>query len=668
MIFGALLALASMLAWAGPAGTEFVIVLDNSCSMVEETTDGAQQIQPAADPERRSVLGALLVAGLATDSDDRLTVLGFPTREGGKRFESSDPAAIRDIPVSTGTFFRVPLQRANKLLRSSDRDDRLLLFLSDGDPSDLTVPADGAALLGLDDATVPFDTMIVGLFAGDNPRGESFLRPLALTADDYVRVRDTGDLVEAFTHGYARVLGSKSISGRVREGQATRFDVGRYVTEVLVVTSSLVPAEPYEPTLRHGDTVVPIQARGDNGCSSGTRRNPDLCQPPRLHYATWRAPHDPRQTSSWELQVTGSDVAFGVILRYDLDAEAEVAPTAETNKPIPVRGRLTWNGEPFVDEEFFTSEDFQATAVVDGVTLPLKHVGQGVFEGTWTPRKVGRNDVVVQFSNTWMKKQDRVRVRVAPDRPLDLRSEVDALDFGHWAGERSSTERCVDLTVESSRNVGPDDVTYRFEGVPSGLALLVEPDGTRLHACARAKGCCGDLDASGAFLVVDARSDGETATVRIPVRAQVDRTGFLTCWWPWLLALLVLLFVLWFLYGWIRPHDFEENLTIKVAGSDRQLTRAASLVLREQPGGRRGFYRNARVALNAGGDFVRNPKQSAVWIEAVASGETRIHARAPVEVQDARTRRWVALTPEQAEDGIRPQTLYRVGDILFRFQ
>lgn len=668
MIFALLTAFVLCVARADAPGTEFVLVLDNSCSMVEpHTRTGGDAIHPAADPERRAVLGALLVAGLAGDKD-KVTVLGFPRTEGGELFDSSDPTAIRDIPISTGTFFREPLQRASRILRKSNKQDRMLLFLSDGDPNDLEEPEEGRELLGLERASVPFDTLILGLFPGDAPRGERFLKQLALAPDDYVRVRDGSDLVTEFTEAYARLLGSKAITGRLG-ANPTEFEVPRYVTEVLAVTTNVQRDGPFEAFLREGSTTHAPAAQGDNGCSGGTRRNPDLCAAPRLHYTTWHVDHDPETTATFSIGRTGNkDVAFGVILRYDLNARAEVPRQAETNKPVRVRGRLMWRRKPFVDEEFFARDGFKAEATVAGVTIPLEHVGEGWFEGDWTPVRVGRNDVVVRFSNSWMEKRDRVRVRVAPDKPLALSSDVPAIDFGHWAGERGATERCVQLLVEANRALGSDTLAYEFEGLPEDLTVLVTEQEQGIRVCARARGCCGDIDAAGSALRVDASADGEQASVRIPIRAQVDRVGFLACWWPWLLGLLLLLLLLFFLYGWIRPHDFDEDLTVKVAGSERQLSRSANLVLREQPGGRRGFYRNARIALTGAGDFVRNPRNAAVWIEAIGDGETAIHPRSTVEIQDRRTKQWVALSEEDAADGIKAHTTYRVGDILFRFQ
>ncbi|MEZ4319163.1 MAG: hypothetical protein R3F61_16730 [Myxococcota bacterium] len=650
-------------------GTEFVIVLDNSCSMVEPHNVKGWD-HPAADPDRRSVLGALLVEGLTRGTDDALTVLAFPkaNKPGVVVVETHED--LQNLGASGGTFYQAPLKRARQILEKSDRRDKMLLFLSDGAPNDYEDPSVGPELLGLPGGD--FDTLVLGLLSEDNPEAEGFMRPLARKPDDYVRVSNGADMVSHFTAGYGRALGSKALSGTLSPGAEHTVEIGRYVTEVLAVTTSVDRTGPYTAELSSPKGGIRPRATGDNGCNFGTRRNATFCDPPRLHYAVWRAPHDPKRTDRWTISVKqgSGEVAWGLILRYDLTAEVLLPDTAKVGEPTPVRGRLVVNGEPFDDAEFFGRDGFQAEAQVGDQTVPLKHVGDGVFEGSWTPSSSKPTPVEIRFQNNWMQKKARDTLRPETPPPLELTTDQQVLDFGHWSGARSATEVCVPFHVQTNHAVLVEKTRFEFEGIPRDLALSVSAKGDGYEACARARGCCGHLASSGASAIriygVDA--DGSTAAHRTPVLFEVDRTGFLRCWWPWLLALLLLLFILWFLYGWIRPHDFDEDTTIRIAGSERQLSRAAALVLREQPKGRRGFYRNARIALTASGDFVANPRNAAVWVEATGGGETTLHLRGPLEVHDRRTRKWVRLEPEAAADGIRTNVVYRLGDIYFRFQ
>lgn len=659
---------------AASPGTEFVLVLDNSCSMVEEHVEHGEKRQPA-DPDRHATVGALIVEGLARGTDDRVTVLAFPKRASTGVVRITDAAGIRDLQPAHGTTYAGPLRVAREILDASTRDDRMLLFLSDGEPTDLREPAQGRALLGMppvgtDTSAVVFDTLVLGLLPLDNARAEAFLQPLARTPEDYVRVQDGATLVSHFTRGYARALGSRALTGTLSPGAERAVDVGRYVDEVLVVTAGVQRTGPYTAVLAGPSGPVRPKATGDNGCSQPPRKNPGYCDAPRIHHAVWRVPHDATKADRWTVRLEdgGGDVAWGVILRYALQARADVPPAGKVGTPTPIRASLLHGGTPVDDPAFFEQHGFTASARVDGQDVPLTHVGGGVFEGSWVPTRGGDADVVVRFQNDWMEEKARGRVAVEQPPPLSIEAPP-LLDFGHWRGERTRTSRCLPLSVTSNHPYDPSRLAFTFD-VPDDVVMSVTPVAGGLNACVTAYGCCGDLKAPESALITIRATDteGSTATARMRVAYEVDRTGFLRCWWPWLLALAILLVVLWFLYGWIRPHDFDEDLTVKVAGSERQLARAASLVLREQPKGRRGFYRNARVALTATGDFVANPRNAALWIEATGRSETTIHLNGPLEIRDRRTKKWAPLTPEQAADGVRTHEIYRLNDLYLRFQ
>lgn len=641
-------------------------MLDNSCSMVQEHTADNGLRRPAADPDRRAVLGAQIVEGLTAGTDDDLSVLAFPVRAKTGVLELDGADAIRDTAPATGTWFRGPLTRARELLDGSDRRDRMLMVLSDGAPSDLEDPAEGRALLGLDDPSSGFDTLVLGLFPEADPEAERFLTAMARSPGDYQRVVDGSEVVTHFTEGFARALGSRAITGTLQPGGTTRFEVGRYVTEVMAVTSTTERSGAYTATLARGGKPVPSRRTGDNGCS----RRPGYCDGPRMHFEVWRAGNDPGRSSDWSLSVAsaGGTIAYGMILRYDLVAELEPLPVAKVDTPTPIRARLTWNGETFDDDAFFTRDDFSASVLVGGERVPLAPAGGGVFEGSFTPRSSRSLPLLVQFTNTWMSKSARGRLEVV--KPPELTLEAPGIDFGQWRGGRWATSACRPLTFSSNHRYDPAATSFAFEGLPDGASVQIDRDGDAWTACLRAKGCCSDLVSAGeaALVATAVDAEGSQATARVPLTFHVDRTGFLRCWWPWLLALLLLLILVWFILGWVRPHDFDEDLTIRIAGSERQLSRSAALVLREQPRGRRGFYRNARVSLTHTGDFVARPRNAAVWIEAVGAGETRIHLNGLLEVKDRRTRKWVPVDEETAADGIRTNIVYRLGDIHFRFQ
>lgn len=673
-------------AWAAP-GTEFVLVIDNSGSMITNVRTPAGVIPPA-DPQRQAILGALVIEGLTRDSDDQLTVLSFDRGAADDTQVVVGAQAIRQLDDGGGTFYLGPLARARRILEDSPRTDRVLVFLSDGAPNDYTDPLRGPSTLGLQREVVPFDTVIIGLLP-EGPfadKARSFMKPLALEEADYVEVSQAPDLVQHFTRAYARSLGSKALTGTLGQGQSRSFEVGRYVTEIMVITASATPTGPFEASLTGPDGPASSRAQGDNGCDLDFANAPGLCDPPRSHYTVWRVPHDPQARDTWTLTIDRSrgDVVYGVILRYDLGARIAVDGPVRVSDEVPVRAELTWQGRTFDDAEFFQADGFEASASIGGDEVVLTPGEDGVFTGTWVPTTASSGapfPAQVSFRNAWMEERASTSVLVEGFLELDLRPHPTPLDFGSWRAERRQTSRCLELDLRSSLHADRIPLDIQFEGTESlGQAVLTltpldagaarGPSPLRWEACVVVPGCCGDIasPAEAAVLIRGQHPYYHPDAVRVPVVFEVQRTGFLRCWWPWLLLLAGIAFLIWVIVGFVRPHDFPDDMTVKVAGSERQLRRAASLVLREQPRGRRGFYRNARISITSAGDFVSSPRRASLVVEATSSaGDTVLHLKGPLERKDRRTRKWMPVQADEAIDGVRSQEIYRVGETYLLF-
>lgn len=668
-----LLAVAVLLPSVGRAepGTEVVVVLDNSLSMSRNYRWGPR-FYPASDPDRRAQLAALILEGLVRDTDDRLTVVPMH----GDPIQAGDPDALRAMRTYNRTPYRKPLGVARERLVASPRADRLLVFVTDGLPTDYRDPAEGADILGDDP---PFDVVSLALLPdeleGELPRqAMGFLTQLTPDPDAIVRVRRAEELVDAMTTAWAAALGSKPESGTLAPTEARTFRVGKYVTEVFVAVAGASPSGPFVAGLTTEQGEQPPRVSGDNGCPS--------CRPPATHYATWRLPHDPtvEERVTLRLDRARGDVTYGVILRYDLAARLDLPARVLAGDPVPVRAFLDFRGERVDDPTFFAEDDFAVVASLGDVEVPLTAEPGGWFTGEIeAPGGLVGQDarIDVTFRNTWMAERTRGRVRVEAPPRIDL--SAPPLDLGTWRGARGPVERCEVLTLAGDR---PDQVvlTPAFEGVPDDVTLTATPlaaDDTpassgatsRWRICAVSAGCCGAATSTDATAVVFTPDNPlvQGTPPRTSVRLKVEPTGFLTCWWPWLLGLLLLLLLLFVLIGLFRGHDFEPDATVRVAGSERQLNRATAVVLREQPGGRRGFYRSARICLTATGEFVRKPGLAAVHVEAVRGG-TRLHLRGPLERKDRRTRKMVPVTEEEALDGPITGVVYRCGGLWLRFE
>jgi len=685
------LVLPLLLTGAAGGGNEIVLILDNSCSMGVESRDDQGRRIPPNDPERAAVLGTLIVEGLSRGSADRFSVLAFGDNKDAPPRPALNADDIRALPYSQGTFFKRPLEETGNRLRSSTLPNRLFLFFTDGVPNDLSSPDEGPRALGLTGST-EFETLVIGLFGSEESRrmGEQFLRPLARNPEDLVFVNTPREVINAFTRGYARVLGSRPETGTLSSGQSKTFEVGKYVVEVLVATASSSPGPGYSATLQGPQGNVPAQASGDNGCPPGVRYvgAPKLCKPPFRHYQVFRAPNSPDAPSRWTLGLPGGSgpIDYGLILRYDLAASLAVPATTRVGEPVQLDARLLFRGKTFDDETFFQADGFAAMAMIEGKEVPLRHAGGGRFVADWTPSQPSEEGVPtpiqVTFRNAWMEQSARRAVQVEGFLDLALVPNPASLDFGEWRGERSETRRCSVVDLSGSTNADRVPLSCTPQGAVEGGALSCTPvEGSeadlgngrkgqplKYEVCFAAEGCCGELAPPGlGVLFAATHPHYSAAAVTVPTRAKVGETGWLRCWWPWLALAAGLLFFGWVVAGFVRPSDFDPAASVYVAGSEVGLKRASALVLRETPGGTRGFYRNARMCLNAGGDFVRAPRAAVLVLEAGPGGSTRFATAAGLERKVQRTGKWEPVPAEELALGYTPNTVYRVGSLYLKW-
>jgi hypothetical protein len=686
------LVLPLLLTSAAGSGNEIVLILDNSCSMGVEAVDRATGRRiPPNDPERAAVLGTLIVEGLARGSADRVSVLAFGDDKEAPPVPAQSAEGIRALKYSNGTYFRRPLEEAGNRLRGSALPNRLFLFFTDGIPEDLGDPAEGPRALGLSESA-DFETLVIGLFGSDEVRqtGEQFLRPLARNPQDLVFVQTPREVIGAFTRGYARVLGSRPETGSLSSGESKTFEVGKYVVEVLVATASASPGPAYTAKLEGPQGDVPSQASGDNGCPPGVRYSgaPRLCQPPHRHYQVFRAPNSPDQRSQWTLSLPrgSGPIDYGLILRYDLEASLAVPSTARVGEPVQLDARLLFRGKTFDDEAFFQADGFTAVATLDGQEVPLRHAGGGRFVADWTPSQPSLDGaatpVRVTFRNAWMEQSARRTVQVEGFVDFALVPDPVSLDFGEWRGERSETRRCSTVDLSRSTNADRIPITCASEGAVEGGVLSCSPmagseadlgngrkgQPLKYQVCFTAEGCCGQLAPPGLGVRFAATHPHyAAAAVLVPARAKVAETGWLRCWWPWLAVTGGMLFFGWVVMGFVRPNNFDPAASVSVAGSELGLKRTSALVLNETPGGRRGFYRNARMCLNAGGDFVRAPRAAVLVLEAGPGGSTRFVTAAGLERKVQRAGKWEPVPAEELALGYTPNEVYRIGNLYMKW-
>lgn len=647
----------------GRDATEWVLILDNSASMAAGSKltqpDGTVESVPPADPDRLSVLATLIFRALLSPAD-RLSILTFQGGGVGKYRElPADPAAIRALTFNQSTPFTGPLRRAREILDRSQLPARVLLLVTDGAPSedDPLTATEARRLLGLDTGPPTFAITSLGL-TGGNPQmarlQQDFLEPLGQRR----RIDSASDLIRAFTEVYAAHIRSRPLTGRLMVGGSYGFPVGRYVTEVLAVIASEARTGPLSAHLSGGGAAT--GEAGDNGCRA----------PPCHTYQVLRAPHDPEQVSSWSLHLDRSagPAAYGIILRYELDAEiVEVPRNARVGEEIDVVARITWRGRTFNDSAFFAADGFHAEALLGGRPVPLDRREDGTFGGRLRVAAAGAQQLRVRFSNRWLDLSAAADVHVGEWLPLSLRVQPTVVDFGAWRGGRVPSQRCVTLDLSGSQNAHAVPLEAMGAQLPEGTALRAPTplrlEGDTAQVCLEVRGCCRNLTAPpGAQLVLRGRDPHyHDGAVSLPIRFRIEPTPFLVCWWHVLAALAGGLFLIFVVTGLVKPRDFDREEVIRLAKTEQGLARADARRLRDLPGGRRGFYRHARVAFDGNGNAVSRPRGAALVLQA-QRGDPLLTARQTIEARDPRTRKWLPREPGAIRRGV----AYRSGDFYFR--
>lgn len=681
-------------------GTEVVLVLDNSGSLVHGATRQTQMPNgsivestvPPADPDRLAILATLLLNGLV-DRDDRLTILSFasPQRAPYLQVPAVD-ADIRELTQLEGTYFAGPLTKARELLSSSDKPRRLLLLMTDGAPMDIASVDQARQLLGLDAGPAPFDIVSIAL-AGDDELRTS--QQVLLDASkggigEYVPVTAPNDLVREFTRVYARTLRSRPEPGSLKPGGSFSFDVPRYVSEVLVFVASEQRSGAFEARLETDRGQAKPSRQGDNGCSAASRmgpvrENPRLCVAPFHHYQVFKQPHDPDKSSRWTLSLPNAKgaVSYGIVLRYDLVADVlQSVTSAHVGDEIEVRARLTYRGRTFDDAQFFESDGFQASATLGGQEVPLVRQPDHTFVARLRPDREGRLPLTVRFQNRWLDLSTSAPdVLVEGWAPLVLRANPSTLDFGAWTGTDRLEQRCVTIDLAGSEGIDRVPLELAADSLPAGLMLaapgvdtasMVVPvalDGTKATVCLAAPPCCTEASIGPAdgiqFQLRGANPHYHPTALRLPVTTDLGATPWWVCWWKWIASSLGLVAFGLVVYGFVSPRDFDPDDVIRMARNESALSRAVARRLVELPGGRRGFYRHARVAFDGTGNALPSPKGAVLSLVANA-GDPVVAVRGTLERKDPRTRQWVAVAPQDVADSVRRGQVYRVGDFYFR--
>lgn len=661
---------AAVLCGARPAAadTEWVLILDNSGSMAQGSTDRVTgQTLPPNDPDRLAVIATLVFRALM-GPEDKLTILTFDeSRPGIYKEIANDATAIRSLKFGGSTFVVGPLKRAREILEASTALRKFLVFATDGAPSPETPtgnsisPGEARALLGVDPGPPKFEIVLIAL--SRLPKEwiasmELFLKPLGR----YEFVDNPAKLAGVFTQVYADSIRSRPETGRLDPGGTFAFTVGKYVSNVYVGIVTEQQTGPFAATLTaDGQPIAQIDS-GDSGCAA----------PPCHAYQVFRTPHDPNVESKLAIVLPAGahgPVAYGTVLEYDLTADLVSAPTKlKVGETLDVVARMTWKGKTFNDPAFFAADGFTATLALGDTEVPMTARDDGTFVGKLTvPGEPRADRVATRFKNHWLSIGDSREIAIDAWAPLDLK--IARVDFGSWTGERTASERCIDVDLTGSTNADTVPIEAIASRLGDGYRLevaspLVVKNG-KFHACLVAPGCCAESPVGATLTVRGIDPHYHPTAAAVPIEVHVAPTSFLTCWWQYIAAAVGAIVLIIILNGFVRPRDFASEDVIRLAKTEPALSRATGRRLRDLPGGKRGFYRNARVAFDGGGNAVRATSGASVILRA-AKGEPQVTIQGGLEEKDPRTRKFCAVDLSKGPIYLRRGVVYKSGEFVFR--
>ena len=636
----------------------------------------ALQNSPGMDMERSAVLGAMVIEGFMTGSSiDALHMYGMSSdnRAKDKAVPLKTYEDIRNLEYGS-TYFDDPLRASIDKLKSSKKKNKVLILFTDGFPNGESRKEE---LPYLHKQYKPpqnkYSTFAVGLHNGNQVQGQKrFLEGLMVRPkEDLKMTSDPTKLVPLFIEGFARAIGSKPEVGQVSKDK--KVHVPKYVTQIFVVLTSHDPGPPFDVDVRSNNTLFSPTRTGNNGCAAGYRllNAPNLCDDPRRHFVTYRIPHDPLKETTFDIQVkSNQNLDYGVIYRYDLDAEITTQNCkVEVGNQQKITAHINFANKIFDDEDFFSKDNFQAFFETNGQSVPLTRKG-GIFEGNWSPVNQGSQTGRVVFKNDWMEIQDTIDCTVTGT--LDLNIVVSPLDLGDWDGDGIAVTKCGLLDAGASSYLDLVETECTLADVPSRFKATCEPimdnvsagnQPTSWEVCLTSPSCCEESFGPLAVQLTPKNTRYANRAAQTNVSFTVRGTSFWNCWKYWIIGGITTLLLLLLVYGYTSPHNFDDPLYISFGDSLRDMKRSDSFMCSEQPKGKKGFFRNARVSIKDF-DFVGDHRMANLSVMAGPNGKLVILS-GNISRFDSRRRTWKELTEEEIQLGLSADEVYRSGDELY---
>lgn len=313
--------------------------------------------------------------------------------------------------------------------------------------------------------------------------------------------------------------------------------------------------------------------------------------------------------------------------------------------------------------------------------------GKPAYSDSFVPKHPlsAQLEVVVKAGGQELADKQTIVFRDAIALKLD-----DKLDLGNVPVGSSWSINCAKLDFSKSNGVEEQEFLLHAD-LPSGCQStlgLVDGNGRFLPIGTTRSGDSNDrklvlgIDRSVKICLSPPRCAGEklppallkikptsaefaSEQALVSVHWNVRGRGFLLCnlWWLGAIAGGLLLFLI--VLGFVRPHEFGIEDSVKIATKKEALSRAVARRLRDLPGGKAGFYRSAATGLREDGSATDKLRTAQLSFHAY-KGEILLRCHGALCRMSPQTRK---LEPvEIPSDGyaLTRNTVYQVGNLFFQ--
>ena len=157
--------------------------------------------------------------------------------------------------------------------------------------------------------------------------------------------------------------------------------------------------------------------------------------------------------------------------------------------------------------------------------------------------------------------------------------------------------------------------------------------------------------------------------VTVPVRGEITPLTFWDKYGRLVMTIaggiLFILVLLFFVYGFIKPHSFPSDARVSYGNSVDRMKKN-DLVIRELPGTGKGFYRNAKLVIGGPTSFLSGGAELAT-IEATGPSQMEIRAASGVTLEKVNKFDHAKTTVVDGDSaGLHLGQIYRIGELYLR--